>query len=129
MQSSCSPRSRLVYFIWLAFVICAGLASRSRILSLPPFLAKYAGDALWAMMVFVGFGLLFPKHRTTSIALMALAFSVAIETSQLYHAPWIDSFRRTTLGKLALGDTFAWRDIAAYLVGIFVASAIEWFAL
>ncbi len=81
------------------------------------------------MMVFVGFGILFPKRRTISIALIALAFCVAIETSQIYHAPWIDSIRRTTLGKLALGDTFAWGDIAAYLVGIFAASAIEWFAL
>jgi hypothetical protein len=43
---------------------------------------------------------------------------VLIEMSQPYHAPWIDSIRRTTLGGLALGYGLVWGDLACYAVGI-----------
>jgi hypothetical protein len=35
-----------------------------------------------------------------------MLFSVAIDLIQLYHAPWIDSIRQTTLGGLILGFGF-----------------------
>jgi len=50
-------RHRGLYALWVAAVIGAGLSSRSEWLALPPFVAKYAGDALWALMIFLGFGL------------------------------------------------------------------------
>jgi|HubBroStandDraft_6_1064221.scaffolds.fasta_scaffold743917_2 hypothetical protein len=117
-------RSRRCYAVGIAVVIGLGLGSRSG--ALPPFLAKYAGDALWALMVFLGIGFLTPTRTTFTVALLAAAFCCADEFSQLYHAPWIDAARRTTLGHLALGDTFAWADILAYLVGIAVAAVAEW---
>ena len=49
---------------------------------------------------------------------VALSFSYLIEVSQLYHAPWIDSIRATTLGGLVLGFGFLWSDIACYTVGV-----------
>jgi hypothetical protein len=109
-------------------VICLGLATRSDFVDLPPFVAKYSGDALWALMVFLGFGFLLPTRRTAHVALLAAGLSCAVEFSQLYHAPWIDAARRTRLGALALGDTFAWSDIAAYLVGIAFGATLEWAA-
>ena len=54
-----------------------------------------------------------------------MAFSVAIEISQLYHAPWIDSIRRTTLGGLILGFGFLWSDLACYAVGVGLGVIIE----
>src|SRR4051812_39012091 len=123
------PRHRGWYALWISVVIGAGLASRSKVLGLPPFCAKYAGDALWALMVFVGLGFLLPRRTTATLMALAAVVCVAVECSQLYHAPWIDAIRRTTLGRLALGDTFAWPDIVAYLVGIAVGGAIEWAAL
>jgi hypothetical protein len=51
---------------------------------------------------------------------VALAFSYAIEISQLYHQPWIDHIRQTTLGHLTLGTTFIWTDLVAYTVGVAV---------
>jgi uncharacterized protein (DUF1810 family) len=119
-------RRRSLYAAWTAVVICAGLASRSDFVGLPPFLAKYAGDALWALMVFLGIALLVPTRSTATVAGLALAVSCAVEASQLYHAPWLDAIRRTTLGHLVLGDTFAWGDIGAYLVGITVGAVAEW---
>jgi hypothetical protein len=44
---------------------------------------------------------------------LALAFSFAVEFSQLYHAPWIDALRGYRLGTLVLGDTVGWGDLAA----------------
>ena len=119
------PRNRALYVLWIAIVIGAGLASRSKVLALPPFVAKYVGDALWALMVFLGFGFLLPRKSTAIVMGCAAVFSVAIETSQLYHAPWIDAIRRTMPGHLVLGDTFVCGDIAAYLVGIALGGAIE----
>jgi Protein of unknown function (DUF2809) len=45
-------------------------------------------------------------------------FSVVIEISQLYHAPWIDSIRQTTLGGLILGYDFVASDLTCYALGI-----------
>ena len=50
--------------------------------------------------------------------MLALAFSVAVELSQLYHASWIDSIRHTTLGGLILGFDFVWSDLACYALGV-----------
>jgi hypothetical protein len=119
------PRRRALYLVWLALVIFAGLASRSKMLAFPPFFAKYAGDALWAMMVFVGIAVVLRRRSTLAVMACAAALSCTVECSQLYHAPWIDSVRRTTIRHLVLGDTFAWGDIAAYFVGIAIGGAME----
>jgi hypothetical protein len=121
-------RSRAIYALWIGVVICCGLASRSAAMGLPPFLAKYVGDALWALVVFLALGFVVPTWKTAAVAGLAIAVSSAVEVSQLYHALWLDAVRRTTLGHLVLGDTFAWGDIAAYLVGIAVGAAAEWAA-
>jgi Protein of unknown function (DUF2809) len=42
---------------------------------------------------------------------------VPVEVGQLYHAPWIDSIRRTTLGRPILGFDFVWSDLACYALG------------
>lgn len=118
-------RHRGLYALWIAAVICAGLSSRSEWLALPWFWAKYSGDALWALMIFLGFGLLLPARSTAAVAAITAALCVSIECSQLYHAPWIDAIRRTWFGRMALGDTFGWGDLAAYLAGITVGAVAE----
>ena len=119
------PRHRFVYAIALVAVIAAGLASRRFGNAQPVFVATYAGDTLWAAMAFVGLGLLFPRRPTRTLALAALVFAYADETSQLYHAPWIDAIRATTPGALVLGYGFLWSDIACCTVGVGVAAAAE----
>ncbi|RYD65368.1 MAG: DUF2809 domain-containing protein, partial [Verrucomicrobiaceae bacterium] len=98
-------RNRLVYGRWLVMVIVAGLVSRSGWARgyLPEFVRDYAGDALWALMVFLGLGFIFPKARTGVIALAALGISFAVEFSQTYRAEWIDGIRATRVGGLVLG--------------------------
>jgi len=95
-------RSRGRYAAAVAVTIAAGLASRACAAHLPWWLAKNAGDALYATMVFWGFGFLAPRARTSSVAIAATAFCVAIELAQLYRAPWIDAVRATTPGRLVV---------------------------
>jgi hypothetical protein len=118
-------RRRGIYGLWLAAVIGTGLLSRSELIGLPPFWAKYLGDALWALMFFIGAAIVLPMSSTPVVAAIALAICSAIEISQLYHAPWIDAVRETWPGKLLLGSVFAWADFAAYLAGIATGVATE----
>ena len=120
-------RSRPLYAVLTVMVIAAGLLWRSRFTPLPPFLTKYGGDALWALMVFVGLGLVFNKASTLRLALGALCFSWGVEFSQLYHAPWIDMVRSTLPGRLILGSTFNWPDLPAYALGVTMGAVAEFY--
>ena len=107
-------------------VIAVGLAVRSERFAAPAVVVKVLGDALWAAMIYLFAGLLLPRMPLQRVAVLALTYSCATEFSQLYHAPWIDSIRRTLPGRLLLGTTFAWSDMLSYLGGVGVAAAIEW---
>jgi hypothetical protein len=119
-------RSRVAYGGLIALVIIAGILWRSGWIPLPSALSKYGGDALWSLMVFLGFGFLFPGSSTRTNAIRAVTLSFTVELSQLYHAPWIDAVRRTRLGALALGSVFNWPDFIAYAVGVVVGVFLEW---
>ena len=118
-------RSRWVYAAAVLATIGAGLASRAYSQYLPWWLAKNLGDALYATMVFWGFGFLAPRARTSRVALAAVAFCFAIELSQAYHAPWIDGVRATTPGRLVLGQGFHAFDLVCYVLGVALAVALE----
>jgi Protein of unknown function (DUF2809) len=118
-------RNPLVQIALIAVVCLLGIGSRRYAQVLPGFIAAYAGDTLWAMAAFLGIGLMLPRASTRTIALLAMAFSLAIEISQLYHAPWIDSIRETTLGGLILGFGFLWSDLVCYAVGVGVGMLID----
>ena len=106
-------------------VVPFGLASRRYAALLPEFLAEYAGDTLWAVMAFLGFGFIFRRWSILRVSATALLFSYAVEISQLYHAPWIDTVRHTWLGGLILGFGFLWSDILCYTVGVMLGAAVE----
>ncbi len=118
-------RNLLVQMILIGVVCLLGLGSRRYAVLLPGFIAAYAGDTLWALAAFLGIGLVLPRASTRMIACLALAFSVAVEISQLYHAPWIDSIRQTTLGGLILGFGFLWSDLACYALGVGLGVMID----
>jgi hypothetical protein len=124
-SESYHPRHRPTYLVGGMLVIALGLLWRSALLSLPAALSKYGGDALWSLMVFFGFGSLFPRLSTKATAALALIFSFVVETSQLYHSPWIDAIRSTRLGALVLGSVFNWPDFPAYVAGVLIGVALE----
>ncbi|EPC8417673.1 MULTISPECIES: ribosomal maturation YjgA family protein [Bacillus cereus group] len=118
-------RNRLLYALFTIVIIILGLSSRKLAFALPHLLNAYLGDALWALMIFTGFGFLFPKIDTKKVAFISLLFCYGIEVSQLYHAEWIDSIRATTLGGLVLGYGFLWSDIVAYTIGVGIGMFCE----
>jgi hypothetical protein len=118
-------RSRPVYALLIVAVIAAGLASRKFPALLPAALGKFPGDALWALMVMLLYGLARPGWPVRRVAAAALATAFAIEFSQLYQADWINAIRHTTPGHLVLGSTFHAPDLLAYAVGVAVGAALE----
>lgn len=118
-------RSRLRYLILAAITIALGLLLQQVRSSLPFTLADVVGDALWGVMIYWLVGVLLPQSRTLGKAAIALAICWLVELSQLYHAPWIDSWRATTLGHLVLGSGFDLRDLVAYAIGVLVGVRLE----
>lgn len=119
-------RNRVGYLVLFVLVIATGLASRSRLFDhVPQFIATYAGDTLWALMVFLGIAFVFPGLRTKYVAALAIAFSFSIEISQLYQADWINGIRSTRPGALVLGAGFLWSDLVCYTVGVLIGVAGE----
>ena len=117
-------RNRILYLILTIITIILGLLSR-KVQGLPQIISSYSGDILWALMVFFLFSFLFNKKSTIFILVISIIFSYGIEISQLYHVPWIDSIRATSLGGLILGFGFLWSDIVCYTVGIIIGSVID----
>jgi len=118
-------RRRISYLIAAIVVAFLGLSSRRYSRLLPEFLASYAGDTLWALMVFLGIGIMFPIWSTLLVSVTALLFSFSIELSQLYHSTWVEQIRRTRVGGLILGYDYMWSDLLCYGVGIAVGSILE----
>ncbi|RSK49065.1 DUF2809 domain-containing protein [Hymenobacter rigui] len=102
-----------------------GLASRRFGGWLPPFVASYAGDALWALLVYWLVGLLRPRWSSWRTGAVALCFAVVIEISQLWHPAWLQAIRATTLGALVLGHGFLWSDLLCYAVGVLAGVLLE----
>lgn len=104
----------------------AGMGSRKLRNDLPPFVAEYAGDTLWALMLFLLVSTMLARRSIAIRAAISLGLAFSVEFSQLYHAPWIDSIRQTTLGGLVLGSGFLGSDLICYSVGIAVGAGLEW---
>jgi len=120
-----SKRNTITYFFLVITVMMLGLSSRRFSIFFPSWITLYLGDALWALMIFFIYGLLFRTKETKWVAIGALLFSFAIEVSQLYHSQWIDALRRSRVGGLVLGYGFLWSDLVSYSAGIGVGVLIE----
>ncbi len=118
-------RNPYLYSALLVITVAAGLASRRFPAYLPEFVHLYAGDVLWALMVFVVLCIAFPGRSTKTLAIASLLFSFCIEISQFYHAPWIDGLRSYKLGGLILGFGFQWSDMVCYTLGVAFGIAFD----
>ena len=114
-------KSRIGWFIVICITVALGLASRHfKVVPL------FVGDILWATMVYFIVRFLFISKPIKFIAIASLIFSYAIETLQLYKAPWIDSIRPTLFGRLVLGSTFNWGDMISYTLGVGLAVLVDY---
>jgi hypothetical protein len=107
-----------------ALTIPLGLLTRAAI-PLPAIIATYGGDTLYATLIFFLAALLWPRWPAWRLAAVALGFCYVVELSQLYHAPWLDTLRRTLPGRLVLGAGFRWDDLLCYAAGVLLAAAVD----
>ena len=119
-------RLRLIYAMAAFITVAIGLTWH---LSPPLFGAAVkdiVGDSFWAAMILWLVSLVMPSRPLLLRMLAAIAICFAVETSQLYHAPFIDSIRATLPGHLVLGSGFDPRDFAAYATGVLIAALADW---
>ncbi|MFC9249100.1 DUF2809 domain-containing protein [Streptomyces sp. NPDC057136] len=91
-------------------------------------LAKYAGDALYTVLILTLVALIAPRARPLVAAGTALAISWAVEFAQLTGIP-AELSARSAAARLVLGSTFNAPDLFWYAVGAAVAGcAYAWVA-
>lgn len=105
--------------------VAGGLAVRFARFGLPPFIVKYGGSTLWALMIYWIVSTLLPSWRLTAVALLTGVLAMAVEFVKLYHSPGLDAFRLTLPGILLLGRFFSGRDIAAYWLAIVAGAFVD----
>ncbi|MFC5663720.1 DUF2809 domain-containing protein [Kitasatospora misakiensis] len=86
--------------------------------------AKYAGDALYTVLLYALAVLLAPRLRPPVAAAWAAGLSWAVELFQLTGVP-DDLARRSVLARLVLGSTFNAPDLLWYLVGAGLAALVH----
>lgn len=122
MQNQDNPgRSRWRWVSATACVVLTGLASRSSAAKLlPSILTDYAGDTLWALMVYCLFATLSPRSSPRKIAVASLMFATTIEVSQLFKPAWLEFIRNLPGMRLVFGYGFLWSDLVCYCAGVLI---------
>ena len=114
-QRDSTPRARRRGLLIVAvLVVAAGLVTH---VAGSGATADFAGDALYAVMIYLVVAIAFPRAALWIAGLSALAFCTLIECFQLTGFPglWAQSFWPA---RLVLGVGFDVRDLAAYAVGV-----------
>ncbi|MET8542999.1 DUF2809 domain-containing protein [Kitasatospora sp. NPDC004799] len=114
-------RTRLAAAAAVVLTVPAGLGVRAVV---GGDVAKYAGDALYTVLLYALLVLAAPRVRPGRAAVLAAALSWAVELFQLTGLPdaWA---RHSTLARLVLGSTFNPPDLLWYLVGAACAGLLH----
>ncbi len=124
IQPSTKVNRDLKLYIPLLLLIFALGSSTRMTTNLPWWVIQYAGDFLWAMMVFFLYCLVF-RLETGKALLIALVTTYLIEITQLFHPPWLETLRSYKLFALIFGYSFLWVDILIYTLGISLGALID----
>ena len=84
---------------------------------------KSLGDALYAVAAYLLLALLLPRRSAWIIASLALGFCVAVELFQLTGIP--ARFGHLLVVRWLLGRGFAWHDMACYVAGVAIVTALD----
>ena len=117
-------RRRIRSAVLAITTIIVGLVVHRAGLGLDRVVRDMLGDALWAMMIFYGLGVLLPRARLRTRTASALAICFGVEASQLFHSPRLDALRATLPGHLILGSGFDPRDFLSYSLGVAAAAVV-----
>lgn len=116
-----AARSRPALAAAAVVVVIAGLAVR---LAFDGAWTGPVGDALYAVLVFLGVAFLLPRRSPWVVGALALAVCAAIELFQLTGLPvaWAEAFPPA---RLVFGTTFTAADLGLYAVGVAAATAAD----
>src|SRR3954447_22956170 len=106
----------------LALAVALGLLSRLRPLGWPVW-DKSLGDALYAVAAYLALALVLYRKPPTLVAALALGFCLAVESFQATGVP--ARYAHLPVVRWLLGTTFAWHDVACYVVGVAVISGLD----
>ena len=120
-------RSRIILLWWAILVMFAGLESRASMAQnfLPDIITPFAGDCLWAALVYLLLVIVWLERAPVVIAGRSLVFATAVEVSQLYRADWPETVRDLPGMRLVWGYGFLWSDLVCYFTGIAAVFLID----
>lgn len=116
---------KLLYITIATITIGNGLFIRMKKDWFPETFNVYAGDTLYAFMMYFLISIIVNKHPVFK-AIAALTVCYVIELSQLYKAAWIETIRQTLPGRLVLGSGFLYSDLLAYAIGMALAFFVDY---
>lgn len=114
-------RRRTAPAVAAVVTVAAGLSVRS---VLGGDLAKYAGDALYALLIFWLVLVVAPRTRGWVAAVVAFGVSAAVELFQLTGVP-AELGAHSALARLVLGTTFNAPDLPFYALGVAAGWALH----
>ncbi len=116
-------RNRLIYLLLLIVIIVVGLNTRAGFAS--DIVPYFLGDVLYATMMFVLIGILFPRMNSIQLLFISMGICYLIELSQLYKADWMVQLRKYKMVGLVLGRRFFWGDLIKISLGSLLGFGIE----
>ncbi|MEX6690595.1 DUF2809 domain-containing protein [Danxiaibacter flavus] len=116
-------QKKWLYFVLVLINIPVGLLSRFAP-HLPFIVKEYGGDVFSASCIFFGVRFLAVNKKLSWVAVVSYLVCMAIETSQLCQAPWLNKIRHTFPFGILLGYGFLWSDCLCYAVGVLIALCI-----
>lgn len=126
-RERCATMSRRTYLLGTCGAIIVGILSRVGETGWP-LIDKYAGDALYAVMLYTLLGAVAVKAAPASKGITILLLMIAIEGFQLTNIAATLSHSSNVLLRIIarlLGTTFSWWDILAYVVGLLLIVAVD----
>ncbi|MFT5194468.1 MAG: hypothetical protein ACI9EW_004016 [Cellvibrionaceae bacterium] len=113
-----------IYIPIIVLLFAIGLPTRITPNTYPFWYTTYAGDFIWAMMIFFLYRLFF-RWQPIQAFLVALSTTYIIEITQLFNPLWLENLRSIKLIGLIIGYSFLWSDIVAYTAGISLGAIID----
>ena len=121
-------RTRAIYSMAALLIVPLGAATRFWPTAFPKLVYLFAGDTLWATVVYLFIAFLRPAKSVLWLSVAAISFTFFIEISQLTHFDWLEKLQATWLGFVILGHEFMWRDLVCYSTGIFLGAQFDLFS-
>lgn len=115
-----SLKYRLALLISIVVIVPLGYIIRFSQGPLPEWMNDLLGSVAYEIFWVLFFLLLFPKASPLRVALGVCFATCGLEFLQLWKPPLLQAARATLIGRLVLGNNFAWSDFPSYFIGSFL---------